>query len=51
MDISTFRFFLTNIKDGVTYQLFGGDIKDEEHISDGSIGISSFLTRAAFDQI
>jgi hypothetical protein len=49
MSGDTFRFYFEKIN-GTFTQLFG-DIKDDEMHADGSIALSSFLTRAAFDEV
>lgn len=50
MSGNTFRFYFEKIN-GTFNQLFGEDIKDDEMHADGTIGVSSFMTRAAFDEI
>ena len=50
MSGSTFRVYLQQIN-GTTLQLFGEDVLDEQPHNEGTIAISSFMTRAAYDNI
>ena len=45
-----FRFYLGEV-DGPVGQLFDGTDINDEDISEGSIGMSTFLTKVGFDQI
>lgn len=50
MSGTTFRFYLSEI-DGAVTQLFGEEDQKDDSINEGTLGLTTFLTKAGFDEI